>query len=53
MALYYEMEDDIVMALNWAVRSYDLHQHKLTRQYIDLLRRRYSDRRKLKQQLPG
>jgi hypothetical protein len=53
MALFYEMEDQLILALDWVVESYVIKQDKLTKEYIDLLKQRYSDRRRLKKQLPS
>jgi hypothetical protein len=53
LALVCEMEDDVITALDWAIKSYTLRQETLTREYIDLLRQRYEDRKKLKKQVPG
>ena len=53
MALFCEMEDELIPALDWAVKSYIIKQDELTMEYIDLLKQRYSDRRRLKKQLPS
>ena len=53
MALFCEMEDELIHALDWTVKSYTIKQDKLTKEYIDLLKLRYSDRRRLKKQLPA
>jgi hypothetical protein len=53
MALICEMDDRLVPALDWAVKSYSLRQEKLTREYIDLLKQRYEDLKKLRLQLPS
>lgn len=52
LSVHYEMEDDLVMALDWAVKSFSIRQDDLTLEYIDLLRKRYNDRKKLAKQLP-
>jgi len=52
LALIYEMEDLLIPALDWAVKSYTLRQAPLTREYIEILQQRYEDRKKLKSQLP-
>jgi hypothetical protein len=53
MALICEMDDSLVPALDWAVKSYSLRQEQLTREYIDLLKQRYEDLKKLRLQLPS
>jgi hypothetical protein len=53
MALLFETEDEIIPALDWAVKSYAIRQETLTREYIDLLQQRYDDRNKLKKQIPA
>ncbi|HEC44778.1 MAG TPA: hypothetical protein ENI20_18325 [Bacteroides sp.] len=53
MALFCEMEDQLILALDWAVKAYTIKQDKLTKEYIDLLKQRYSDGRRLKKQLPS
>ncbi len=53
MALAREMEDLLVPALDWAVKSYSIRQDPLTREYIDLLKQRYEDWKKLRMQLPS
>lgn len=53
MALVCEMEDQIIPALDWAVKSYSIRQNPLTRQYIQLLKQRYEERKKLRQQVPS
>ncbi len=51
MALYSESEDQLVPALDWAIKSYAIRQESLTREYINLLRKRFDDRKKLGRQL--
>ncbi len=53
MALVCEIEDLIIPALDWAVKSYSIRQNPLTRQYIQLLKQRYEERKKLRQQVPS
>jgi hypothetical protein len=52
MALVCEINDEIIDALDWAIKSYSIRQEDLTREYIDLLKERYEDRRKLNKQVP-
>ena len=52
MALVCEINDEILDALDWAIKSYSIRQEQLTREYIDLLKERYEDRRKLNEQVP-
>jgi len=51
-ALYYEMEDRLVPALDWAKKSKELHDFDLTGEYIKLLEKRIKDRLRLQQQIP-
>jgi len=51
-ALYYEMEDRLVPALDWAIKSKELHDFDLTDEYVKLLEKRIKDRLKLQQQIP-
>jgi len=53
MALVCETEDLMVPALDWAIKSFSIRQTTLTRDYIDLLKERYEDRKKLQRQLPS
>jgi hypothetical protein len=39
--------------VDWALKSYALRQKSLTKEYINLLQKRYEDREKLRKQLPG
>jgi len=52
MALVCEMEDLLIPALDWAVKSYSIRQEKLTNEYIELLQTRYGERKKLERQVP-
>ncbi len=52
MALLCETEDLLLPALDWAIKSYSIRQEDLTRDYIDLLKNRYEDRKKLREQIP-
>ena len=52
IALYYEMEDRLVPALDWAKKSREFHNFKLTGEYITLLEKRIADRLTLQQQIP-
>jgi hypothetical protein len=52
MALVCELEDLLIPALDWAVKSYSIRQKSLTKEYIELLQRRYSDRKRLRSQIP-
>jgi hypothetical protein len=53
MALFFETEDEIIPALDWAVKSYAIRQETLTREYIELLKQRYEDWKKLIKQIPA
>jgi hypothetical protein len=53
MALVCEIEDRLIEALDWAIRSYSIKQKPLTREYIDLLRKRYEHEQKLRKQVPA
>jgi hypothetical protein len=52
MALVCEMEDMLIPALDWAIKSYTLRQDRVTKEYIDLLKVRYLKQRVIKDQLP-
>ncbi|MBL7111409.1 MAG: hypothetical protein ISS19_05670 [Bacteroidales bacterium] len=52
IALYYEMDDRLVPALDWAKKSKEMHSFKLTDEYIRLLERRIKDKLKLQEQVP-
>ncbi len=51
MALVCEMEDLMIPAMDWAVKSYFIRQESLTKEYIDLLKLRYQERGHLEKQL--
>ncbi len=53
IALYYEMEDRLVPAIDWATKSYNQHEEKYTKQYIEILEKRKLDKLKLEQQVPA
>ena len=53
MALVCEIEDRLIEALDWAIRSYSIQQKPLTREYIGLLRKRYEHEKKLRRQVPA
>lgn len=52
MALVCEMEDLMIPALDWAIKSYLIRQEPLTKEYIELLKQRYENQKQLKRQLP-
>jgi hypothetical protein len=52
IALYYEMDDRLVPAVDWAKKSKELHSFKLTDEYIKLLEKRIKDKLKLQEQVP-
>ncbi len=53
LALVNEMDDLLIPAIDWAIKSYSIRQASLTKEYIDLLQQRFEDRKKLKDQLPA
>ncbi len=53
IALYYEMDDRLVPALDWAKKSKEIHDFKLTIEYIRLLEKRIKDKLALQQQIPS
>ncbi|KPL14203.1 MAG: hypothetical protein AMS26_11640 [Bacteroides sp. SM23_62] len=52
MALVCEMEDLLIPALDWAIKSYLVKQDPVTKGYIDLLKDRYEKQKIIKTQLP-
>ena len=52
MALFCEMEDRLIPAIEWALQSYLLKQSAPTKEYIKLLQSRYETGKELKKQLP-
>jgi hypothetical protein len=52
MALACEMEDLLLPALDWIIKSYSIQQKSLTLDYLKVLQKRYKDRKKLERQLP-
>jgi hypothetical protein len=53
MALVCEMEDLLIPALDWSVKSYLIKQDAVTMAYIDILKNRYEKQKVIKTQLPG
>ena len=53
LALVYEMEDQYLSALDWALKSYAVRQEDLTLGYIRLLKDRYEQQKKLHYQVPA
>lgn len=53
MALVCEMEDLLIPALDWAIKSYFIKQDPVTKDYIDQLKVRYEKQKVLKVQLPS
>jgi len=53
MAVACEMEDQLILALDWAIKSYAIRQKPLTNDYIQLLKRRYEKTKQLQKQLPA
>ncbi len=53
MALVCEMEDLLIPALDWAIKSYLIRQDRVTKEYIDLLKNRYEKQKVIKTQLPA
>ncbi|MCK4852932.1 MAG: hypothetical protein KAT31_01690 [Bacteroidales bacterium] len=53
MALVCEMEDLLIPALDWAIKSYLIKQDPVTREYIDLLIDRHEKQKVIKNQLPA
>jgi hypothetical protein len=53
MALVCEMEDLLIPALDWAIKSYFIRQDRITKEYIDQLKVRYMQQRVVKDQLPA
>jgi hypothetical protein len=52
MALVCEMEDLLIPALDWAIKSYSIQQKPLTREYIEVLQKRNKERKLLDKQIP-
>jgi hypothetical protein len=52
MALVCEIEDLLIPALDWAIKSYLIKQDPVTKEYIDLLKERYEKQKIIKDQLP-
>ncbi len=53
MALVCEMEDMLIPAIDWAIKSYLIKQSTFTKSYIDLLIDRYEKQKVIKIQLPA
>jgi hypothetical protein len=53
MALVCEMEDILIPAIDWAIKSYRIKQNTFTKSYIDLLINRYEKQKVIKIQLPA
>ncbi len=52
MALVCEIEDLLIPALDWAIKSYFIKQDHVTKEYIDQLKVRYMKQKEVKNQLP-
>jgi hypothetical protein len=52
MALYSEMRDLIIPAIDWAKKSYEALQEKYTKTYIEILEKRKLNKLKLQEQIP-
>jgi hypothetical protein len=52
MALVCEMQDLLIPALDWAIKSYFIIQRPVTKEYIDQLRVRYAKQKVVTDQLP-
>lgn len=53
MALVCEIEDLLIPALDWAIKSYFIKQDPITRDYIDQLKVRYEKEKVLRAQMPA
>lgn len=53
MALVCEMEDLLIPALDWAIKSYFIKQDPITKDYIDQLKVRYEKQKVLRAQMPA
>ena len=53
MALVCEIEDLLIPALDWAIKSYFIKQDPITMDYIDQLKVRYEKQKVIKTQLPA
>jgi len=53
MALVCEIEDLMIPALDWAIKSYFIKQDPVTKEYIDQLKVRYRKQKVIKTQLPA
>lgn len=53
MALVCEIEDLLIPALDWAIKSYFIKQDRVTKEYIDQLKVRYMKQKEVKNQLPA
>jgi len=53
MALVCEIEDLLIPALDWAIKSYFIKQDPITKDYIDQLKVRYEKQKVIKTQLPA
>jgi hypothetical protein len=53
MALVCEIEDLLIPALDWAIKSYFIKQEPVTKEYIDQLKVRYEKQKVIKTQLPA
>jgi hypothetical protein len=53
MALVCEMEDLLIPALDWAIKSYFIKQDPITKDYIDQMKVRYEKQKVLRAQMPA
>jgi hypothetical protein len=53
VALYFEMNDRIIPAIDWATKAYDQDQNEYAKQYIEILEQRKLNKLKLQQQMPA
>ena len=53
MALVCEIEDLLIPALDWAIKSYFIKQDPITKDYIDQLKVRYEKQKILRAQMPA
>ena len=53
VALYYELEDRLIPAIDWATKSYTKYKDDYTKQYMEILEQRKLDKLKLQEQLPA
>lgn len=52
IALYYEMEDRLIPAIDWVTKSYNQNNDDYTKQYLEILEQRKLNKLKLQQQMP-